>query len=155
MAKPKLSAAQRFQARAPASQAVEGIGPAGHVVEKVAEPRIAEVHHLGGDALTVHVGQAQDGVVQPVPPRGVRRLVLGMGCQPVLGAEQRDGRRIDLVVPVKWREQLVELPGKVIRPRSLGIPACESDETMMTGSSTVPPHSTRIRRCLPRTAQLC
>ena len=86
MANPKLSAAQRFHARAPASQASSGYGAVGDVVEQVAEAGVAEVDELGGDALTVHVGQPQDRRrgARATPVR-CASACFGMVGQPVLG----------------------------------------------------------------------
>ena len=74
---PKLSAAHRFQAARARVPRLERVRAVRGVVEHVAEAEVAVVDELGGDALTIHVGQAQVRVVQPVVPIGVRVLDLG------------------------------------------------------------------------------
>ena len=58
---------------------VERVRAPGHVVEHVAQAEVAEVDQLGRDALAVHVGQPQHGIVKPVPVLAVRLLMLGEG----------------------------------------------------------------------------
>ena len=60
-----------------------------HVVEQVAEPEVAEVDELGGDALAVHVGEAEHRVVQPVELVAVRVLELGQASSTRVFAVRR------------------------------------------------------------------
>ena len=85
----------RSRARVPR---VERVGAVRGVVEHVAEAEVAVVDELGGDALTIHLGQAEVRVVEPVVPVGVRVLDLGQARAAALRGEQEDRGRVDLVV---------------------------------------------------------
>ena len=138
-------------ARLPRLQAVVATR---HVVEHVAEPGVAEVDQLGGDALTVHVGEPDDGVVEAVPVIAMRGLVLLEALGAVLGGDQVDRHRIDLVVPVQLREQIVEALGEVVLPellRNSGVRITRNDDDLLVHCGSPPLAPDRSRRA-PRGA---
>ena len=132
---------------------VERVHPTGHVVEHVAEPEVAVVDQLGGDALAVHVGQPEDRVVEAVPVDLVRLLHLRQAGGPALRAEQVDRLRVDLVVLAQAAGAARgSAPARYCDQSSLGTPACESDETMISLSSMFSQSRPTARR-LPHLAE--
>ena len=89
-------------------------------MEQVTESEVTVVDQLGRDALAVHVGQPEHGVVQAVPPGLVRDLELRQHRRgAALRAEQEDGSWIDLVVLVQTRNEVTELRVEVLGPELL------------------------------------
>ena len=121
---------------------LEGVLPVGGVVEEVAQAKVTVVDQLGGHSLAVHVGEPEHGVVQSVPTRAVGLLDFGHPGGRPLGAQHVDGPWIDLVVLTKSGEQVVVAGSRYSDQSSLGIPACESDDTMITLSMCTPPGAT-------------
>ena len=75
---------------------------------------------FGRDALAVHVGHSQHGVVQPVPAGDVGFTVLRERClrlHACLQHQHRDG--VDLVVLVEVLDQVVEPGVHVLGPQLL------------------------------------
>jgi hypothetical protein len=94
--------------------------PVRGVVEHVPEPEVAVVDHLGGDALAVHVGEAQDGVVQTVVVLAVGLGDLGQRGAPALARHEEDRRGVHDVVLAQRGDELVEARVEVLAPELLG-----------------------------------
>ena len=95
------------------------VGRVHHAEAEVGHPEEAVIHELGGDALTVQLGEAHVGIPRALPALGA---VHAVGVEHV---ERRHHHRVvqrvhrptvDLVVGPECRQVLVEAPLEVVGP---------------------------------------